>query len=218
MGYTSVELAQSSLDSMNNKLEESLGALVDLTRQQQQANVQAVDAVNRLRDLSGQYDELNSLERLSEEQKLRLANIVRELKGEYPDLLTQLDEENRWHIANKDALDLYITGEENRVNAAIEASKRIIEAAKIEAQERARLLNLSIEKVKQTEVTYKPVIETESQWLFDNMLGNMQDKVVRNLQDELNQVNFEINESTKLLEDLKVGADAFRTSGGEDLF
>src|SRR5690606_13807660 len=43
MGYASAELAQFALTTMNKKLDESLGALVELTRQQQQANIQNVD-------------------------------------------------------------------------------------------------------------------------------------------------------------------------------
>src|SRR5690606_38085771 len=132
-----------------------------------------VDAVNRLKELSTQYDELNAREKLSEEQKQQLANVVRDLKAEYPDLLTQLDEENRWHIANKDALDDYITGESDRVNAAIEAAKKTIEAAKVEAETRVRLAKQAMAEIENVEKTRNPVIDTPATRLMGGMLDKM---------------------------------------------
>ena len=219
MGYENVEAADFALRGMKKSVDNSLGALVELTRQQMQSNIAAADAVNTLEELSAEYDDLNKLEKLSEEQKSRLAGIVKELKREYPDLITQLDEENRWHIANKDALDGYIQGERDRVKAAIESARGVIQAAKVEAEERVRLANKANEEIEKIEAKNP---QTAS-FVSDGLAGFIQagakaavDNTKKKLTDEVNQARFEINNANKLLDDLAVGIDAFRTntSGG----
>ncbi|MCU6709778.1 hypothetical protein M6D81_13860 [Paenibacillus sp. J5C_2022] len=217
MGYENVEAAEFALRTMKKSTDEALGALVDLTRQQMQSNIAAADNVTTLEALSTEYDELNAREKLSEEQKARLATIIKQLKQEYPDLNAQLDEENRWHIKNKDALDGYITGEKDRVNAAITAAKKVIQAAKTEAEERVRLASEAMNQIRKIEGAQPKA----AAFLSDGVAGFLEmgakaavEKTKKRINDEINQTRFEINKATKLLDDLTVGVDAFRTTDG----
>ncbi len=214
LDYSSAEEAEFALRGMKKAADESLGALVQLTRQNMQENIVLADNIREMKALSEEYDTLSSKASLTEQQKARLADVVRKLKQEYPDLHVLLDEENQWHIKNKDVLEDYILGEENRLNASIAASKAVIEAAKIEAEERTRIARESMAEIERLES--KGGFSAPS-YLMPEIAGvmEMQTKAAmeatkKKLTEEVNKGNYEINEAKKLLDDLSTGIDAFR--------
>ncbi|MCR2805337.1 hypothetical protein [Paenibacillus soyae] len=214
MGYDNIEAAEFAFRSMGATVDKSLGALADLTRQQMESNIAAADNVATLEALSSEYAKLNELESLSEEQKSRLASIVKQLKQEYPALNAQLDKENRWHIANKDALDGYIRGEKDRVNAAVAAAKKIIETAKTEAEERVRLASAAMTKLAEIEgksTAAAPFLNEGFAGFIGAGAKAAAERAKTVINDEINQTRFDINHANKLLDDLTVGIDAFRT-------
>ncbi|MBB6689905.1 hypothetical protein H7B90_00675 [Cohnella xylanilytica] len=209
MDYSNVDEAKASLDKMKEASKGALGALVDLTRSQMQQTVAQVDNVSQMKDLIKQYDELNKKEKLSEQQKAQLAEITKKLKAEYPDLLVQLDEENRWHIKNKEALDAYISGERNRVNAAADAAKRTLEIAKKEANERIRIAQETIDLIDKTEKDAKTAKKPDyvPQELYDSstkLWGDTFNREKRRLTEQINTDRFNINEATKEIDALTV--------------
>ncbi|GBG09515.1 hypothetical protein PAT3040_04165 [Paenibacillus agaridevorans] len=220
LDFDNVEEARFALRGMQQASEQALGAKVALTRESMRENIVLADNVSELKALSNEYETLNSSAKLTEQQKARLAEVTKQLKKEYPDLIAELDEENRWHIKNKDALDGYITGEENRVNAAIKAAKTVIQVAKTEAEERVRLARESLAELERLEgkgdsAKAAPFISSA----LGGFLGAQSEAAVegakRRLVDQISQGNYDINEASKLLDDLTIGVDAFRptTSG-----
>lgn len=210
MGYGNVERAEVALRSMEKQTDRSLGALVSLTRQEMQSNLVAADKVKTLKSLSGEYDTLSKKESLSASDKQRLADVVKKLKSEYPELLASLDEEGRWIIKNTDALKGFVTGEENRVNVAIEAAKRIIGSEKILNQERVRLASEAMTALEQIE-SRNPKPAPFLNDAVGGLLTFSNEQIKKKLNEQINQGRFEINEAAKLLEDLAMGPDAFRT-------
>ncbi|MHA6484464.1 phage tail tape measure protein [Paenibacillus sp. strain BS8-2] len=216
LDFDNVEEARFALRGMQQASEQALGAKVALTRETMREKIALADTVSELKTLSDEYDKLNSIAKLTEQQKARLAEVIKQLKQEYPDLIAELDEENRWHIKNKDALDGYISGEENRVNAAIKSAKTVIQVAKTEAEERVRLARESISELERLEgkgdsAKAAPFISGA----LGNFLGSQSEAAVegakKRLVDQISQGNYDINEASKLLDDLTVGIDAFRT-------
>lgn len=229
MGYESAEQASAALRGMEQASRKALGAVVELTRASMQEEIAHADNVSKLKDLAKQYDDLNKNAKVTEEQKAQLADIVKKLKQEYPDLNAQLDEENRWHIANRAALDNYITGEENRVNAAIEAAKTTIQVAKTEAEERVRLARESLSEIERLENGGKgnnppfaaekpgglPFLSPQNSAFLEGQAQAAADKAKKSLIDEINKGNYDINQAAKLLDDLTIkDFDQFRSGLG----
>ncbi|MFD2116336.1 hypothetical protein ACFSTH_08375 [Paenibacillus yanchengensis] len=217
LDFSSVEEAEFALRNMKKASDESLGALVQLTRQQMQENIALVDNISEMKAMSEEYDELNKQANLTEQQKARLETIVKKLKAEYPDLIVLLDEENQWHIENKNALDDYITGEENRLNAAIATAKQVIEAAKIEAEERVRLARESMAEIERIEAkgltsskTSMPFLSDATAGIFDRNNEWVLNQTKKQLVNDINKGNYSVNEANKLLDDLTIGYDPFR--------
>jgi hypothetical protein len=214
MGFDNVEQAVFELRNMEQQSKKSLGALVDYTRQEMQSNIAAADKVKMLKELSGEYDTLSQKEKMSESDKQRLEDVVKRLKSEYPDLNTLLDEEGRWIIKNTDSLRDYIQGEEDRVNTAINAAKRIIEAEKIMHEERVRLARVAVEKLEEIEnkeAKPAPFIDATIGNFMSQQIAAGAKKVKDQFNTEINQARFDINEAARLLDDLSMGIDSFRT-------
>lgn len=228
MGYDNVDKADLALRNMEQASKKALGAVVDLTRESMREEIAHADNISKVKDLTKQYDELRSNAKLTEQQKAQLAEVVKKLKQEYPELNAQLDTENQWHIENRTALDNYITGEENRVNAAIEAAKTVIESAKIEAEERVRLARESLETIRRMEADsenpspFAPTVPVTAPFItggladfMDISMSEAFKKTSKNLVDEINTSQFEINKAAKLLDDLTVkDFDKFRDGLG----
>ncbi|MGI2294181.1 hypothetical protein [Paenibacillus sp. GXUN7292] len=213
LDYSSVEEAEFALRGMKQASDEALGALVSLTRENMRENIVLADNVSELKALSEEYDKLKDKTNLTEQQKVRLADAVRKLKQEYPELHVLLDEENRWHIKNKKALEDYISGEENRLNSAVSTSKKVIEAAKIEAEERTRIARenmAELERIEGRGSSTAPFISPTIASFLGKQMETTIDAVRQKLTETINRGNYEINEAKKLLDDLTTGVDAFR--------
>lgn len=206
MDYGSVEEAEASLRGMQDASKGALGAIVQLQRQSMQETIAHAENVKEMKKLNEEYTKINGNAKLTEQQKARLAEIVRKLKAEYPDLVAQLDEENRWHIKNIDSLKQYITGEESRVKAAGKASIDSLNIAKVEAEERVRIAKESLAKIEALEKGPQPdAPDWVPSWLQDVNAINRKsvlDSTKDRLNATINDGQFNINEATKLINDI----------------
>ncbi|MFC5528468.1 hypothetical protein [Cohnella yongneupensis] len=216
MDYSSVREAEASLLKMRDASKGALGAVVDLQRASMSETIAHADNVKEIRGLIDEYETLSKSANKTEEQKSRLEAVVKALKKEYPDLITQLDQENVWHLKNVDALKDYVNGEEARVKAASKASIETLTIAQTEAKERARLAQETINAIEEIEGGKKksnlpnfgkmmPLAGSDP--LTDSLIKKEKEK----LQTEINDSNFAINEAKKLIEDMSTeNWDEFR--------
>jgi len=208
LGIDTPEKAAFALRKMEQAARESLGAIVALTRESMRETAAHVENLSKLKELTRQYEELNRQARLTEAQKAQLAQVVESLKREYPDLIVLLDEENRWHIKNKEALDEYIKAEENRVNASAEAAKRTLEIAKKEAEERVRLARERLKAIEELEKgqepQFRPFVSEEMRGFLTAQRERAVEATKKELTNIINQGQFDINEAAKAIDALTV--------------
>lgn len=215
MGYDTFEDAAAKAREMKDAIEESIPALAAMEREQLAnvaAQVQHIDKVNALKK---EYDELNAKEKLSAEQKQRLNEVVKALTQEYPSLVSSLDEENRWHIKNYDALGELIKAEENSVNASAQASKSRLENWRRETESKLKLARTQLEALMRVEraSVSNPKLPAELAKYVDNIAEGTE----KALQSKVDQYQLQINHLDNDIQAITIGAfDQFLTSPPDD--
>jgi hypothetical protein len=211
MGYDTFDDAAAKAREMKDAIEESVPALMQMEREQLAnvaAQVKHIDSVNALKR---EYDELNAKEKLSEEQKQRLGEVVKALTQEYPSLVSNLDEENRWHIKNYDALGELIKAEQDSVDASAQASKARYENWRRETESKLKLARTQLEALQKLEgaSTANPKLPAALGAYVDRIAEGTE----KSLQGTVNKYQLQINEIDKDLQSITAGAfDKFVTS------
>ncbi|MGG6309991.1 hypothetical protein [Paenibacillus macerans] len=211
MGYDTFDDAAAKAREMKDAINDSIPALAAMEREQLAnvaAQVQHIDKVNMLKK---EYEDLNAKEKLSAEQKQRLSEVVKALTQEYPSLVSNLDEENRWHIKNYDALGDLITAERNSVDASAQASKSRLENWRRETEAKLKLARSQLEALMGVESASvsNPKLPSALAAYVDNVTEGTE----KALQTKANQYQLQINELDKDIQNITAGAfDKFVTS------
>lgn len=223
MDFKNVDEAKAALKRMNEEIEKSVPALVELERAELAGVAAKVQHIDKVNGLKREYDELNGKEKLSENQKQRLNDVVRDLVKEYPSLIASLDEENRWHITNRESLDDLIKAEKDSVDASAQASKDRYSNWRTETEAKLKLAKLQIgalEKIEKFNFAESTVGKSLPGELGKGIetIGDMVITGIRNkAQSNANAFQQEINDIDKDIQSITTGAfDRFMTSKGAD--
>lgn len=223
LNFDSFEDAEKKAKAMKEQIEESIPALHEMERAELAGVAAKVQHIDKVNALVREYDGLNAKVKLSEEQKARLNSVVRDLVKEYPSLITQLDEENRWHITNRGSLDDLIGAEKDSVAASAQASKNRLSNWRTETEAKLKLAKLQIgalekiEKFNFAESTVGKSLPSELGKGIE-MIGDMVIAGIRNkAQSNANAFQQKMNDIDKDIQSITSGAfDKFLTtnSGG----
>lgn len=151
LGVNTPDDAPKVLAELNEQLKDSIPALQELEREGLRNIATQVQHIDKVSDLKKQYEQLDKLEKLTTAQKSQLNEVVKQLTQEYPGLLSELDEEGRWHIKNKDLLDTLIAAEKESVAVSAQGAKDRIENRKKETEAKLKLAKLQIEALMKAE-------------------------------------------------------------------
>lgn len=204
MGFDTFDEATEKVREMKDAVDESIPALAAMEREQLAnvaVQVKHIDSVNKLKK---EYDDLNSKEKLSEEQKQRLSEVVKALTKEYPGLISNLDEENRWHITNYDTLKDLIQAERDSVSESAKSSKNRIENWRRETEAKLKLARKQLEALMSVESV------SASNPNIPDAVATYVDKIAegtgKSLQKNVNQYQLQINELDQDLQNITAGA------------
>ncbi|MFK4166634.1 hypothetical protein ACI2LM_10245 [Paenibacillus lautus] len=223
MGYDGVEDATEKAEELNEQINSSYPALRELERAELATVAAKVQHIDKMKELAKKYDDLSSKERLSADQKKQLAGVVESLKKEYPGLIAQLDEENQWHITNRDSLDDLISAESESVGASAKASKSRLHNWKVETEAKLKLARAQIsalEKIENFNFAGSSIgkrlpgqVGKGIELIGDQIIGAVRAKA----QENASKYQVELNEIGKDIQSITDGAfDQFLTSPTED--
>ncbi len=138
LGANTPEDAARILADMNNELEASIPALIELERENTKVARSQYEHIDRVEKLRKRYDDLSKSQKLDAAQKAELTNVVKSLTQEYPKVDSVLDENGKWIIKNTSYIDDLIRAEKESANAASEKSKERLETWRKETEQKLK--------------------------------------------------------------------------------
>nr|WP_154895309.1 phage tail tape measure protein [Paenibacillus xylanexedens] len=126
LGYDGVEDATRKLEMMNDTINESTPALLQMKEAEIADLAAKYRKVESMEALLAKYNELSSAQTLDDAQKQELINTTEQLRKQYPDLNAKMDESGRIRIQNVGIIDEHIAAERNFIDqSAVSANAYI---------------------------------------------------------------------------------------------
>lgn len=126
LGYDGVEDATRKLEMMNDTINESTPALLQMKEAEIADLAAKYRKVESMEALLAKYNELSSAQTLDDAQKQELINTTEQLRRQYPDLNAKMDESGRIRIQNVGIIDEHIAAERNFIDqSAVSANAYI---------------------------------------------------------------------------------------------
>lgn len=127
MDFKNVDEAAAALKRMNEEIEQSVPALLEMKRAELQDLATKNDKIIALEKSVERYKELATAQQVDEAQKQELIQITNSLKNQYPDLNAFMDEEGRIRIENIDTIEQQIGVERQLMQASIDSTRTQLE-------------------------------------------------------------------------------------------
>ncbi|MGP0583707.1 hypothetical protein [Paenibacillus timonensis] len=126
MDFDSADDAIAALKRMNDEIEKSVPALIDMKRAELQDLAAKNQKIASMEKLVTRYKELSGAQKLDQAQKTELISITNQLKAEYPDLHALMDQEGRIRIQNIDYIEDQIGAERALIQGSVDSAKSYI--------------------------------------------------------------------------------------------
>lgn len=123
MDFKNVDEASAALKRMNEEINKSVPALLEMMKAELQDLATKNDKIVALEKSVERYKELAAAQRLDEAQKQELIQITNSLKKQYPDLNAFMDEEGRIRIENINTIEQQIGVEKQLMQASIDSAR-----------------------------------------------------------------------------------------------
>lgn len=127
MGYDGVEDATRKLAMMNDAINESTPALLQMKEAEIADLAAKYRKVESMEALLSKYNELSSAQKLDDAQKQELINTTEQLRKQYPDLNAKMDESGRIRIQNVDIIGEHIAAERSFIDQSAAAANAYID-------------------------------------------------------------------------------------------
>ncbi|NBI30772.1 hypothetical protein [Chengkuizengella marina] len=145
VGINTPDDAPKVLEDLNREVNDSIPGLLELKNEELKVGAATSKHIDEVESLVNKYEELIDKENLTTSQKQELRDVVQKLKNEYPSLIEDLDEEGKYHIINKDAIEELITSEKNLFDTKTAGMRLELEQMRKSTEEKLKLIKKQIE-------------------------------------------------------------------------
>jgi cation transport regulator ChaB len=223
LGINTPDDAPKVIEQLKEQLDGAIPALNQIEAESLRAAATQVQHIDKVKQLVKQYEHLDQQSKLSANQKAQLTEVVKQLTQEYPGLISELDEEGRWHIRNKNLIEEMIKAEKESVDASTEAARKRLEARKKETEAKLILAQQQVKALMAAEgVDFE---DTAIGKRLPGELGKGIDAIgdiilhglAKKASDNVNQYQMALNEIDKQLQAITSGSlDKFLPKPGSD--